>query len=533
MKKKFLSVFSFLLSLCILMLAFAACTTDNKGDKGDNITTTGDGTSNGADSGSAGEGDNTGTLPTHTHEYNRQKPYADCVAEPATCTSKAMYYYSCSCGETGTQTFEYGEFASCKFENGACKWCGKGEPAATEGLIFTAIKNGEAYMLTGYEGTASEIYIPSTHNGKPVMRITAYVFEENTNVTSVIIGDNIMYIDSHAFADCVNLKSVIIGSNVTELGEYAFGWCEKLESVELPDTLTLIGKGAFWMCSSLPTVKIPYGVTHIGEDAFGRCDSLTSVKIPDSVTSIDRKAFSWCLTLENIEVDEDNANYSSLQGNLYNKNQTTLIQYAMGKTDSDFAIPSSVTTIGYYAFAYCENIVNLEIPNSVTDIAYYAFGEVSGMKYNTKDGLNYLGNAENPYLYLIGAESKAITVAAVDDNCKFIGDFAFSFCTTLTNVTFGEASKLKSIGNNAFFYCGSLTGITIPDSVTSIHSPFYACTNLSNITFKNTENWYNISSRDDFENGTEGTVVNVTDSAANATNFMDSYSGYYWYKLMP
>ena len=517
MKKKFLSVLALILSLCMLTLLCAACKTND--DHGNNSTTT--------------TSDNTGTLPPsedHTHDFNRQKSSLNYVAEPATCKNSGWYYYSCACGETGTQTFDSGDFATCKFENGICKWCGKAEPTPTEGLVFTSIKNGEAYMLTGYTGSATEIYVPSTHNGKPVIRITAYVFKENANVTSVIIGDNILYIDNDAFADCANLKSVTIGNDVKEIGEYAFGWCENLESVNLPNTLTLIEKGAFWMCSSLLSVKIPYGVTQLGEDSFGRCDSLTSIFVPDTVTSIGRKAFSWCLKLENIEVDPDNANYSSLQGNLYNKDQTTFLQYAMGKSDPDFVIPSTVTTIGYYAFAYCESIVNLEIPNSVTNIAYYAFGEVSGMKYNTKDELNYLGNAENPYLFLVNAENKRITTAAVDDNCRFINDFAFSFCTSLTSVTFGENSKLKAIGNSAFFYCGALESITIPASVTSLYSPFYACTSLSSITFKNADNWYMTSTRDDFENGVEGTPANVADSAANVTNFMETYNGAYWYK---
>ena len=529
MKKKFLSIFALVLSVSMLMLMFAACSPDEKDNTGDNGSTENN-VSTTPDSNSTDNGGSADTPATHTHEYNLQKPSADYIAESATCQKKALYYSSCSCGKAGTQTFEDGEVATCKFENGACVWCGKEEPIATEGLIFTSIQNGEAYMLTGYEGNAAEIYIPATHNGKPVMRITANVFKENTNITSVVIGNNIQYIDSRAFADCVNLTSVVIGNDVTEIGEYAFGWCEKLESINLPAGLTLIGKSAFWMCSSMPSVTIPYGVTQIGEDAFGRCDSLTSVKIPDSVTSIGRKAFSWCLKLENIEVDENNANYSSLQGNLYNKDQTTLIQYAMGKTDTDFAIPSGVTTIGYYAFAYCENIVNLEIPNTVTNIAYYAFGEIVGLKYNTKDGLNYLGNKENPYLYLAGAENKSITTAAVDDRCRFIGDYAFSFCTKLTSITFSEASQLKSIGNNAFFYCDALESITIPKNVTGLHAPFYACPNLTSIAFADTENWYFVASRDDFENGVAGTAVNVADSAANVTNFQETYRWYYWYK---
>lgn len=534
MKRTFFSILACALSCCMLMLMFAACSKDNNGNNNGNNN---DGTTNDIETTSSSDNNDNGNVvvpPAHTtHEYNKQKPYANRIAVQATCTTPATYYYSCSCGEVGTQTFEWGDAVSCKFENGACKWCGKAEPAETEGLIFSPIKNGEEYTVTGYEGTATEVYIPSTHNGKPVTSISSYGFRKNKAITSVIVGDNVTHIYNDIFSECTSLKTVVLGRSVTNLGEFAFAWCEALESVEMPDTLTSIANSAFWMCSNLKSVKIPYGVTNIEESAFGRCDSLTTVLIPDSVTTIGKKAFSWCLKLENIEVDEDNPNYSSLDGNLYNRDKTTLIQYAMGKTNSDFAIPSSVTTIGYYSFAYCENIVNLEIPNSVTNVEFYAFGEVSGLKYNTKDGLCYLGNSDNPYLYLADTETATITTATIDDNCRFIGDFAFNFCMYLTEVNIGSNSKLTRIGHNAFFYCGAFESITIPTGVTKLDAPFYACTSLKNITFANTENWYITDVIDDFESKTGGTAVNVADSAANATNFLETYVYHYWYKSNP
>ncbi len=62
-----------------------------------------------------------------------------------------------------------------------------------------------------------------------------------------------------------------------------------------------------------------------------------------------------------------------------------------------------------------------------------------------------------------------------------IGDGAFSFCDSLTEITIPDS--VTSIGYSAFFCCASLTNITIPDSVTSIgDSAFYCCDSLTNIT---------------------------------------------------
>jgi PKD repeat protein len=62
-----------------------------------------------------------------------------------------------------------------------------------------------------------------------------------------------------------------------------------------------------------------------------------------------------------------------------------------------------------------------------------------------------------------------------------IGDWAFAFCSSLTNVTIG--TNVTSIGEGAFAFCSSLTSVAIPDSVTSIEEgAFASCSSLTNVT---------------------------------------------------
>ena len=62
-----------------------------------------------------------------------------------------------------------------------------------------------------------------------------------------------------------------------------------------------------------------------------------------------------------------------------------------------------------------------------------------------------------------------------------IGDWAFSYCFSLTSITIPDS--VTSIGDSAFAWCDSLTSITIPDSVTSIGGcAFWNCDCLSSIT---------------------------------------------------
>src|SRR4029453_14297274 len=92
----------------------------------------------------------------------------------------------------------------------------------------------------------------------------------------------------------------------------------------------------------IPDTIEPLPVPSTGIAAFNGCTSLTSVTIPNSVTSIGVYAFSGCTSLSAITVEALNSFYSSIDGVLFNKSQTTLIQYPGGKAGS-YTIPNSVT----------------------------------------------------------------------------------------------------------------------------------------------------------------------------------------------
>jgi len=72
-------------------------------------------------------------------------------------------------------------------------------------------------------------------------------------------------------------------------------------------------------------------------------------------------------------VDPANKSYASVDGVLYNKNLTKIIQYPAGKPGTTFSIPNSVTYIGICAFRYCSDLTSITIPNSVTSIGWGAF----------------------------------------------------------------------------------------------------------------------------------------------------------------
>ena len=187
------------------------------------------------------------------------------------------------------------------------------------------------------------------------------------------IPDSVTSIGADAFDWCLSLTSVTIPNSVTNIGDGAFG-NTGLTNITIPNSVNSMGDYTFQFCSSLTSVTIGTNVTSIGDYAFSGC-SLTSVTIPNSVTNIGVDAFGGCTSLTAITVDALNSSYSSVDGVLFDKSQTTLIQYPLGQAGTSYTIPDSVTSIGSYAFDDCTSLTSVTIPNGVTNIGDSAFSQ--------------------------------------------------------------------------------------------------------------------------------------------------------------
>ena len=87
--------------------------------------------------------------PSHTHAYTEQIVEQKYLKKPATCTSKAQYYYSCVCGATDTDFFLYGNVQghsggiATETAKAVCEKCGEsyGEYAQHEHLFDKTVAN--------------------------------------------------------------------------------------------------------------------------------------------------------------------------------------------------------------------------------------------------------------------------------------------------------------------------------------------------------------------------------------------------------
>ena len=424
-------------------------------------------------------------------------------------------------------------------------------------MVYQA--SDDAAILVRYFGSDSKVDIPAELGGKPVTEIGEWAFAYCSSLTEVTTPEGVTSIRAFAFRSCSSLTKAIIPEGVTSIGESAFQSCGSLTEVTIPKSVTSIESFAFSECGALATVY--YGGTqkdwdalkkNIGEEnapllsanvicaiqesngfaytvtgdeatITGYTGSARSLVIPSElggkpVTAIGDKAFygyrtpniyipktikaigedAFARTVSpdkfrficyegtenewaNIAVQEGNEELDpeyaddtpwfrlyecNLSGDMVyqaSDDAATLVRYF--GADSKVDIPAElggkpVTSIGEYAFVYCNSLTEVTIPEGVTSIGVGAF-----------------------------AGCRSLTEVTIPEGVTSIGEWAFEACSSLTKAIIPEG--VTSIGKGAFLSCRSLTEVTIPKSVTSIGElAFYGCEALATVYYGGTqEDW--------------------------------------------
>jgi len=306
-------------------------------------------------------------------------------------------------------------------------------------------------------------------------------------IKQVIIEDGVTSITYRAFISCSNLTSVSIGKSVVYIRQYAFQNCSGLTSLTIPNSVTTIEIFAFASCTGLTSLTLGDSDITIESGAFAYITGIKSMTIGSGLTSLNNLPLS-STELTQIIVSEQNKNFSSIDGVLFNKDKTTIIKFPRKKNNSEFSyiIPNTVTTIGGAAFEYCTWLTSIIIPNTVTTIESSAFQYCSGL-----------------------------TSLTIPNSVNSIGTKAFSGCLNLKNIviengettlSFGTTNSVEAFMNTPIetLYLGrymsyynasyspfkdktSLTSLTIGNDVVSIkEGAFRGCSGLVSITCKAT-----------------------------------------------
>ena len=269
-----------------------------------------------------------------------------------------------------------------------------------------------------------DVVIPTEYNGKPVTEIGWDSFRQCQILRSVTIPEGITGIHSYTFFDCNNLESVHLPKSMKNFWGGCFASCNSLKAVTVdPDNP--------WFCSVdgvvytkdqkelvfYPPGKddeefvIPEGCSVIDRYAFADCENLKRIIVPSTVTDISYESILLCKGLVGVFVDERNATFSSIDGNLYSKDGEKFLRLCVSVENINLTLPDGVVEIADGAAYGCDNLFTIKLPESLTSIGKSSFS-----------------NCEN------------LTNITIPENVTFIESGAFSSCEQLSEVVFEQTS---------------------------------------------------------------------------------------------
>ncbi len=276
-------------------------------------------------------------------------------------------------------------------------------------------------------------------------------FDRNSELTKVIFAEN---------------------SQIKTIGNRAFAFCP-IGGIDLPEGLERLGAGAFWT-TSLETVVLPTSLIELCEAALGYS----------------------CLL--DITVSEGNAVYHSVDGVVYNLDNTEVYAYPAGR-GGEYTVIETTRSIKPYSFAGSWYLEKVTLPEGLTEVGTYGFCYSGALTYDMPSTLVYIrkgafyGNYSLSQLSLPDSLEQIAEYAFygcillptvhIPDNVVQIGRYSFSQCWSLASVTFNETAKLPRISYGAFAYCGLKT-FRVPTNVSTIaQGAFKGCYKLTSFTF--------------------------------------------------
>ena len=422
-------------------------------------------------------------------------------------------------------------------------------------VIIPSELGGKKVTAIGEKAFYKNKTITSVKIPEGVTSIGVYAFQYCNSLTEVTIPKSVTSIGDNAFSVCDSLTKATIPEGVTSIGAGAFQSCDSLTKATIPEGVTSIRDSVFEGCSSLTEVTIPKSVTSIKYAAFYDCGALATVYYGGSQTDWGKISISSendpLKNAPNIifAIQESNGFAYTVTGD-----EATITGYT--GSAKNIVIPSElggkpVTAIADKAFEGYKNIVNIYIPKTVKAIGEDAFQNATSnlIRFICYEGTEnewaniaiQKGNEElNPRefddvawfrLYecnlsgdmvyqasddaatlvrYFGSDSKVDIPAELSGKpVTEIGEWAFAYCSSLTEVTIPEGvtsirafafrscssltkaiipEGVTSIGKGAFLSCRSLTEVTIPKSVTSIGElAFYGCEALATVYYGGTQ----------------------------------------------
>ncbi len=391
--------------------------------------------------------------------------------------------------------------------------------------------------------------------GEHVSNVGNYAFYGCTGLKQINLSASVATIGSSAFYGCTGLESLRLNEGLQTVNGSAFYYCTALTELVLPSTLKTLNSSAFRSCTSLDRVKLPASLSYVGYYAFQDCANLSAAvflgskpstfysyvfKNCDSDFSIyytsayanvwapngETSWNGWPIALWLDPISGDCGDGVTFYFDPDTRTLTVSGSGAMADYADETALPwaeaaawiehivveSGVTAVGDWAFAGCENLLDVSLGADVARIGDFAFlgdaalteltlpasvNAVNGSAFVRCSALDAFTVADGNTTYTAvdgvlfnagGTElvrwpaGKGESYYEIPDGVLRVGDYAFAGAGDLQFVQFPET--LSAVGSCAFAECADLNTVLFPAGSVSLgDSAFAGCSALELVGF--------------------------------------------------
>ncbi len=321
--------------------------------------------------------------------------------------------------------------------------------------------------------------------GNSVTTIGVRAFASCKAITSIDLGDTVTTVEDFAFASCEGATEIIFGANLKTVGASAFYNCKGLTELVIPASVTSWGERGFTSCTGLTKVTLEDGITTIGVSMFHGCNNLTTVTLPETVTVISDAAFRDCSALTDIYYMGSEEQWNDISVGTQNT--------ALESATKHFACEEGVCGENLVWYLDAAGILTISGTGDMYDYSMEAqpwANDAANIKSVViTNGVSSIGN---------GAFSNldSLEVVSIPESVVTIGDFVFSGCVNLTDITIAEENPVYCTVENVLFNKNQTVLIqyapgkqdaayVIPETVITIGKGAFASASVGSITVPN------------------------------------------------
>ena len=304
---------------------------------------------------------------------------------------------------------------------------------------------------------------------------TVAVYDENNNL-KVAESPALKTIGKYAFAVCEKLNLFKLPASVMSVGEYAFFYCRSFKEITIPARKINFDKFAYAYCGAT-TLEIEANASGttatLSVSMFEGCDNLTTVTLPNAVgfSKIPDAMFKNCSALDKIKVNGETLEEGSALCNLpLSVKEIGSAAFSASGVTSVY-LHGKITKIASKVFASCYKLkkITFEENTNIATLDVMTFNSCTSLQevdLRPLKNLNTIGGSSSSSVF---AKCTSLETIYFPESleylslAKVIGPATaqpfngFEGCTNLKTVVI--SSQLKRIGPWAFSNCSSLTNL--------------------------------------------------------------------------